>query len=436
MLFMKVETAQIIQNWSQTFRSTPEKVLYPSSIEEVVHIIQEANKEKKKVRVIGAGHSFTKLAESKEWLISLDYLSGIESINEEEGTATILAGTRLKVIGEELGKKGYAQKNLGDINVQSIAGAISTGTHGTGKIFGNISSQVEELTIVTGTGEIVTISKDHPHFYASLVSLGMLGIIVKVKIKIIQSPIYHYKSWKMKYVQLEQEMDQLIDENRHFEIYLFPYSDTVQIKTMNITTDAPQSLKTLHLKNLFLENYVLYVLSTISKWIPRTSRSISKLSAWGVGKADIRAYSYQLFATPRLVRFREMEYCIPRKFLKDALREIRATIEINKYNVHFPLEVRTVKADSIWLSPSYKRESAYIAFHMYKGMEYEKYFHDMEELMKKYEGRPHWGKMHNRKKEDLLGLYPKLQDFLKIREEYDPNNIFINDYLHEIFFSR
>lgn len=418
-------------NWAQTFESKPEKILYPSSIDEVVLLVKEASKQKKNIRVVGAGHSFTRLVKTDDWLVSLDLLSGIEQLDKVASTVVVLGGTRLFQLGEELGKAGYAQENLGDINVQSIAGAVSTGTHGTGIAFGNISTQVLELTIVTASGEILTVSEvENTRFFkACLVSFGTLGIIVKVKLRIIQCPVYEYRSDKIKYPHFEPQLERYINENRHFEFYLFPYSDLVQVKTMNKTERKPQRLFFHHLNSLILENYLFFVLSELSRWIPGTASLISRLSAKGISKTVVTAKSHELFATPRLVKFREIEYSIPLQYFRQALQEIRTQIEEKKYRVHFPIECRTVQADDIWLSPSYLRDSAYIAFHMYKGMPYEAYFRDMEAIMQKYEGRPHWGKMHTLGKRDLLSRYPRLPDFLAIRKELDPEEIFLNDYL-------
>ncbi len=432
---MKTDKGKTWRNWAHTSESTPESIFYPTSIEDICKLVKEASKQQKTIKVVGAGHSFTSLVQTSEWLVSLDHFSGIETVNEEECYATVLGGTRLFQIGEALGKLGYAQENLGDVNVQSIAGAISTGTHGTGLAFGNISTQVLEVVLVTGTGEILTISeKNNPtYFKACLVSLGSLGIIVKVTIKIIPSPVYEYKSQKIAYPQLVQQLEQLIKSNRHFEFYLFPYSDIVQVKTMNTVEQKAQRMEFHHFKSLVLENYLFFIISETCRILPKSSRLLSRLSAKGVSTTTKRANSYQLFATPRLVRFREMEYSIPLENLNPALEKIRECIVTKKHKVHFPIECRTVKADDIWISPSYQRDSAYIAFHMYKGMPYEEYFRDMESIMQQFNGRPHWAKMHTRTTEDLLTLYPKLPDFLAVREELDPNGIFMNDYLNTLF---
>ncbi len=423
------------RNWAHTSESTPAKTFYPDSVTDVCAIVKEATVQQKTIRVVGAGHSFTKLVQTDDWLVSLDRLTGIVQLDEQNKTVTVNAGTRLSQLGEELGRRGYSQENLGDINIQSVAGAISTGTHGTGLSFGNLSTQVTELVIVNAEGEVMTLSekKNADDFKASLVSLGSFGIIVKVTFKIVRSPVYEFKSYKLDYSQLEKELAPLIQENQHFEFFLFPFSDLVQIKTMNETDKFPQRTTFYHFKNLILENYLFYLVSELCRWFPRTSQFFSKLSAKTIGTSTIAANSYQLFATPRLVRFREIEYCIPLEHLISALRDVRDKIEEKQYHVHFPIECRTVKEDDIWLSPSYKRESAYLAFHMYKGMEYEEYFKDMEEIMQKYAGRPHWGKMHSVSKDHLANLYPKLADFLQVRERLDPKGIFLNDYLQELF---
>lgn len=420
------------RNWAHTVECSPEELFFPKSIEEVQALVKEASKLGKKIRVVGAGHSFTKLVQTNSWLVSLDSLSGIEAIDEKNRTVTVLGGTRLFQIGKELGEGGWSQENLGDINVQSIAGAISTGTHGTGLQFGNLSSQVEELTLVTASGKLITLSKTEKNFSAA-VSLGSLGIIVRVTLRMIKCPVYEYKSSKVPFHDLIPELERYIESNRHFEMYLFPYSDLVQVKTMNITSNKPQSLTRHQLESLILENYAFFLLSELCRWFPKLTRFVSRLSAKAVSNLSISAYSYQLFATPRKVKFSEMEYCIPLEHMKAAIEEVHETIKKNGYEVHFPIECRTVKADDIWLSPSYQRDSAYIAFHMYKGMPHEEYFRDMEAIMKEHEGRPHWGKMHKQKSGELEQLYPMFSEYLKIRQELDPEGMFLNEYLEEIF---
>lgn len=425
----------IWKNWSRTAECIPEHIIYPVSIKEICSIVKEAKQHKKTIRVAGAGHSFTDLVKTDDILISLNRLSGIINIDEETGIAEVYAGTRLHEIGRELLLRGYAFENLGDINVQSIAGAISTGTHGTGLSFGNISSQVRELTIVDGNGDILVVSEtaDADLYKASLVSLGLLGVIVKVKLKIVKAPIYELRSVKVQIDKLMEQLDHYINNNLHFEFFMFPYSDFVQVKTMNPTTKPPQSLTFYQYKNMILENYLFYAISEICRFFPRSCKYFSRLSARGVATSTVVSASQNLFASPRIVKFAEMEYCIPLEYAKEAISEARQIIERKQHIVHFPIECRTVKEDDIWLSPSFKRTSFYMAFHMYKGMAYEPYFRDIEALMDKYKGRPHWGKLHNKNQKELIDLYPKLPDFLKLRLKHDPDAIFMNDYTKLLF---
>ncbi len=338
-------------NWAGTVQSEPADFLNPASIEEVQMLVLRAKEERRSIRVIGAGHSFTPIAATSDWLVSLDQLTGVVEITDQ-GTVEVLAGTRLYDLAAQLNKVGLAQENLGDINTQSIAGAISTGTHGTGIEFGNLSSQIVELTLVTASGVLLTLTPEHHPvlFYASLVSLGTLGIIVSVRLRTVERPIYHYESTKMAFDSLIPQIGKLIKENRHFECFLFPYSDSVQLKKMNESTEKPQRLATHRLATTLTENYMFYFISELCRMRPQTSRFFSRLSAKAIGTTSIHAASVDLFATPRLVRFREMEYAIPLEHLQKALVRIKRVIEDSNFGVHFPIEVRMVKGDKIWLS--------------------------------------------------------------------------------------
>lgn len=424
-------------NWSSTSNCSPERMYYPRSIEDVIEIVKAATENQQKIRVVGAGHSFTNLVMTEDWLVSLDYLSGVKEVDHKNHTVTVYGGTRLYDLSKALEKLGYAQENLGDINVQSIAGAISTGTHGTGIQFGSISTQVKEITFVTAGGNLLRLHEENnvEEFKASLISLGMFGIIIEAKIRVVPSPVYRYISNHVYYPTLLNNLETYIQDNQHFEFFMFPYADQVQTKTMNPTNTSPKSIKRHQWNNLIVENYMYQAVSHLCLLYPSLTRSVSRLSAKLVSKSTIDAKSYQLFATPRKVRFFEMEYGIPIEYFHDAIQEIRETIVKNQYKVHFPIECRTVKQDDIWLSPSYKRDSAFIAFHVYKGMEYQTYFRDMEAIMKKYNGRPHWGKLHQQKAKDLCEMYPKWDQFIQLRQQLDPEKMFVNRYLDELFYT-
>lgn len=424
------------KNWSETVFSEPEAIQYPQSIQDIQNIMDTCRQFGKKLRVAGAGHSFTPLAATGDILISLDRIYGIESIDEVDNLVTVWAGTSLDSLGKLLHECGYALENLGDINEQSVAGAISTGTHGTGADLGSLSTQVTMLTIVTANGEVMEISstKNPAYFKAAQISLGMLGIIVKVQFKVVKQHQLMKKSYTLSLNEFWPQIEELRANNRHFEFYWFPYTKTIQVKTMNrIENKDMKSKKGSALSNIVVENGALWLLSELSRIQPKLSNTVSKTCAMGVPTGTSTGYSHNIFVTPRLIKFREMEYCVPQEEMAAVLNDIRYVIEKKKIRVHFPIECRYVKADDIWISPSYQRDSAYIAVHMYKGMPFQEYFDAIEEVFTYYQGRPHWGKMHNLQKDRLSDLYPKWEDFLRVRSELDPDDILLNPYLRELF---
>jgi len=430
------ENRKVWRNWSGTVRTMPRHVAYPTGVDEIAALVQSCAKEGKGIRVIGAGHSFTPLVETGDVLLSLDHLAGVEPVDESTRSVWIWAGTRLKDISEALHKQGWAQENLGDIDVQSIGGAIGTGTHGTGIRFGSLSTQLLEAQVVTASGELLTCSEEQNRelFKALQVSLGMLGIVVKVRIRVVPRTVLHYRSMRLSMDECFDRLAELRDHHDHFEFFWFPHTDTVQVKLLDETDEKPSENRFWQQVNqLVMENAFFGMMSEGCRILPGLCKPVSRLSARFVPTGENVAYSHELFATQRLVRFNEMECSVPAERMEEVVREIRAKVAAEKHAVHFPVECRYVKGDDIWLSPAYGRDSAYIAVHMYKGMAHETYFRDVEDIFRKHGGRPHWGKMHTRTAEELAGLYPMWDAFRKVRQQVDPAGLFLNDYLRRLF---
>ena len=424
------------QNWSGSVQGQPRQVVMPGSINELKQRVGVYARDGRHVRVVGSGHSFTPLVQSDDVLMSLDNLQGIESIDAERGTATVLGGTKLKLLGETLLAHGLAQENLGDIDVQSIAGAISTGTHGTGINFGSLATQIEGMTLVSAAGELLECSPEqHPDiFKAAQVSLGALGVIASVRLRVVPAKVLHYQGLRKKLSDCLDHLEQYRQENTHFEFFWFPYTGWVQAKFINPSSEAPGK-HTLWgtLNKIVLENWVYGSLCAVSRAIPGFAKSVCKISGNSIANVDEINYSHRLFSTPRMVRFQEMEYNIPAEHTRAVIGEIQQCIEQHQFAVNFPLECRFVHSDDIWLSPAYQRESAYVAVHMYRGMPYHSYFSHIEEIFKRHQGRPHWGKMHTRTAQELAALYPHWHDFRRVRASLDPNGVFLNDYLRALF---
>ena len=423
------------RNWSGSVQTRPREVLHPATTDEVARIVSRAHADGATVRPVGSGHSFTPVAATDDLLVSLDRLRGIVEVDPDAQTATIRGGTTLHELSPALLDHGLALKNLGDIDTQAVVGAFITGTHGTGADLGIIATQVSSMTLVTGTGEVVTCSADERPdlFAAARVSLGALGIVTEVTLEAVPAYRLHMVTRRERLDAILTDLPARVRDNRHFEFFWFPHTDSAQVKYANMT-DAPADERGVGtwLNEVVIENAALKALSGATKLVPSAAPWITRLTAAAIPATETVAHSHEAFATPRLVRFQEMEYNIPVGELPDVLREVRTFIDRQRTAVNFPVEVRFVKGDDIWLSPAHGRDSAYVAVHMYEGMPYRDYFLGVQSIMRAHGGRPHWGKMHSLWADELATMYPRWDDFGRVRAEADPDGVFLSPYLRRL----
>ena len=423
-------------NWAGNMISYPGEMCLPRSIEEVVAIVKRAREKKKTIRVTGAAHSFSAVAMPEHIALSLHEMRGLIQIDKEKQEATLWAGTYLYEIGPLLAKHGFALINMGDIQEQTIAGAVSTGTHGTGVTLGSLSSAVRRWGFVDGTGEYREHTRREDALSEALhLSLGMLGVLVQVTVKVIPLYSLHYVGTREPLAKSLTTFAEDIRRHRHVEWFYFPGSETIQVKRMNAVAPVYQSewskrIETMKLQ--IVENRAFFAASELCKWKPSLSNTISKLSAASVVEGEKTGISYEIYPSPRSVKFQESEYAIPLAQFEACMEEIHATFTSGLFNVHFPLECRTTAGEAGYLSPTQGVESAFIAFHMYKGMQEEPYFKWVHTMMKKYNGRPHWGKQNHLTAEYVHELYPNVEVFLAVRTQYDPNDVFLTNYLKKL----
>ncbi len=431
-----MKMSQTFTNWGGNLKFNPEQIAKPSSEAEILDLVKNAKVQGKQIRVVGSGHSWTHLIKTNRMLISLDQFQGLINLDSNNQIAEVKAGTSIRKLGELLDAKGFALENLGDIDVQSIAGALSTGTHGTGVNYGTLSTQLVGIRFINGLGEIVECSPtDKPElFSAAQISLGALGIIISMKLKVVPA-------FKMKLHIMAGHLDETLtkletykQENKHFEFYWMPYTKKLLLKLSNHTTEANRGTGfAKKFNDVFMENILLGLLMKITSIIPPLSQMVSKLIAATVSESITIDQSNKLFATVRWIKFNEMEYNIPADKFSSVIKEMEAAFEKHQFKVPFPIECRWVKGDNIMISPASGRDSAYIAIHQYIGMEYLPYFNCMEEIFRKHGGRPHYGKMNSAKAEDFEQLYPNWGHFKAIRQAQDPDGLFLNEYLMNIF---
>lgn len=426
-----------LKNWAGNLSFEPEKVLFPETEDEIQRLVLMCINEGKKIRVIGSGHSFSALIETNQMLINLINYQGLVSINKDLCQATLKGGTVLKNAGEILFQNGLAMENLGDIDSQSIAGTISTGTHGTGIGFGTISTQVVGLKFINGKGEIIYCSAtvNSALFKAAQVSLGLLGIIIEVTLQCVPSYKLLVKNRKEPLDKVLASIDQRNAENRNFEFFWMPFTNTVWSKSSNIALQGEPDKDNFvnYLSELLIENYSFKALCEWARFFPSQNKAVSKIVARTIPNIDKLNYSHKVYATMRIVKFEEMEYNIPAEAYQDVMSEIVKICNSGVFDVHFPIESRWVKGDDIYMSPAYGRDSAYIACHVYYKKDSKKYFEKLESIFQAYGGRPHWGKLNSISKNIISEIYPEFKTFQKYRKEHDPENMFMSTYMESIF---
>ncbi|WP_066939533.1 D-arabinono-1,4-lactone oxidase [Microtetraspora fusca] len=416
------------RNWAGNQSATPAEIRTPASAAEVAEAVRDAARSGRRVRMTGTGHSFTGIALVDGIMLRPNALTGV--IETGDDWAKVAAGTPLHVVNDELHRRGLALANMGDITAQTIAGAIQTGTHGTGRDIGGLADQVIELEIVLADGTTTTVSEG-PLFDSARVGLGALGILTAVTFRVEPSFLLHSRREPLPFSGILETLDELTAENEHLDFFWLPHTDTCLAKRNNRSPGPARPTAPFKhwLDNVFLENTIFGAACAVGAKIPGAIPRINGISASLLGASESVDTSYKIFNSVREVRFLEMEYAIPRENLTQALRETRDLIERMDWKITFPVEVRVTPPSDAWLSTAYGRPSAYIACHVYRPTPNPGYFEGVEEIMTRFGGRPHWGKLHTRDAAYLATVYPKFADFVALRDELDPQRVFTNDYL-------
>ena len=427
------------QNWAGTASADPMRRHWPRSTEEIADAVTGAAKDGLTVRALGSGHSFTAAAATSGAALDLSGWTGVVAADLDSGLVTVRSGTTIRELNAALDTLGLAMANLGDIDAQTVSGAISTGTHGTGARLGGIATQVAGLELVLGDGSVVTCSPDErPELFAAAqVSVGALGVLSSVTLQCLPAFSLAADERPMPLDEVLGRFGEFAADNDHFEFFWFPYGKNALVKRNNRVggADAPDAMPGWRrfLEYEVMENAAFGALCRTGRAVPAAIKPLNRLAAATLSRRSYSAPSHQVFVTPRRVRFVESEYAVPRDSLLDVLGELRAGVPRLSHPVMFPVEVRVAAADDIWLSTAYGRDSAYVAIHQYVGLPYQEYFGLFESVATAVGGRPHWGKMHSRDAAYLGGVYPRFADFLKLRNESDPGRVFANPYLRQVF---
>jgi FAD-linked oxidoreductase len=426
-------------NWSGLETARPTREVTPATADEVVAEVHRARDAGSTVKMVGTGHSFTAIAAVEATLLRPEALTGIIGVDREALTVTAYAGTPLKELNAALERLGLSLHNMGDIAEQTLAGAISTGTHGTGGTAAGLAAQVVGLELVTGTGTLLraTPTENADVLEVARVGLGALGVITTVTFRVEPLFVLEAVEEPFGWDEALASYDEITARADHVDMYWFPHTDRVQIKQnvrrgTDLSIVRPLSRRQLLLDDHLLQNTVFGAATAVLNRAPGAIPGFNRVGARLLSHRTYSDVAHRVFIAERRVVFREMEYAVPREAGLEVLRQCRKALDASDLRISFPVEIRVAPADDIPLSTAGGRDSFYLAFHTHRHAEHRDYFALMEPILRDHDGRPHWGKVHTRTAADLAPAYPRFGDFLAMRDRLDPDRVFANDHLRRV----
>jgi hypothetical protein len=422
---MKHQNNYLFQNWAKNVQHAFKNVYQPKDLKE----IQELIKTHQNLRMVGSGHSWAHLWKGGETLIDLSQFYFEPIIYSETLEVELSAGMKIFQINQFLDKNNLALQNLGSYDQQSIAGAIATGTHGTGKNFRCLASQCTEFTFIDGTGQFHTLTPNHPDFYACLVALGKMGIITKLKIQVVPAFNLHEHTFTCTWKEAIQHFTNWLSQYDHLKIWWLPPSDYVVVYALARTHAPIHESKWQNFwreKVLSVGIYRLFVI--LGNIYPRLRPSINRFLTSQMKKTYLRTNkSYKIFKVPSPPKHRETEWAFPLENYHEILTNYFQRYTDNRFTFNFIQEIRISKADDFWLSPAYQRDSLWIGLYNHYDKQWNELLKDFQQFALAHHARPHLGKEYHLSSQELSCLFPKWIDFQHIRKKYDPMNKFSSE---------
>ncbi|MGH8823296.1 MAG: D-arabinono-1,4-lactone oxidase [Jiangellaceae bacterium] len=427
------------RNWARTVEGRPARVAVPADAADVAATMIAAGREGLRVKAVGAGHSFTPVAVTEGVQVRLDRLTGLLDVDVAPGSghglATVAAGTPLHAFNADLARHGFGLANMGDVAVQTVSGAVATGTHGTGRDVAGLAAQVAGLEIVLPDGSLVRCSADRDPdlFQAARLGLGALGVVTALTCRVEPAFLLHAVDERGSFTEILDRFDEFAADE-HMEFHWLPFTDAVQLKRNRRTAGPARPLGRFRAwwEGDVVENLGVGLVQHVTRAVPRWTRPVNRAAAGLISRRDYVDAAPAVFTSIRRVRFHEMEYALPRSMAIAALRELRRLTVDGPWRIAFPVEVRLAPADDVWLSTAYGRDTVYVACHAFPRTDYQGWFAAAESLFVTYGGRPHWGKLHTRDLAYLAGVYPRLGEFRAVRDRVDPGRLMANGYLHQV----
>jgi len=427
------------QNWCGLEHARPDEVLAPADTGAVVEAVRRAREDGRTVRMVGSGHSFTGIGRPGDVMLRPDALTGIVAVDRAAMTVTARAGTRLADLNLGLERLGLSLHNMGDVAEQTLAGAVSTGTHGSGGVAAGLAAQLAGLELVTGTGRVLRAdAAENPDVLdLARVGLGALGVLTTLTFRVEPLFVLEARERRAGWDELWESWDDLVADNHHVDAHWIPHTEHLQLKTNNRLAVSVGDVEPLagwrrRLEVELLENTVLGAVMGVQDRLPAQGPRLNRAVAALVGERGYSDVAHRVFVRSRRIRFKEMEYAVPAGAARSVAAEVRRRMDASDWGIFFPLEIRHARADDVPLSTAYGRDTVYFAFHTTLRSDHRPYFAAMEEVVRAHDGRPHWGKLHQRSAEDLAPAYERWDDVMALRDRLDPDRVFTNDHLRRV----
>lgn len=413
---MQMEKGGLWRNWVGNQFCVPRYKATPRNESELVEFVASAARQNLPMRVSGSGHSFTPVVGTGGLLLSLAEMRGVLDVDQARQRVTVAAGTRIHDVGEALKALGLSLSNQGDIDSQAVAGAFTTGTHGTGAKLACLASQIVGMRIVKANGDVLTVDEsDVDLLLAARVSVGTLGVISSITLQTCDAYNLHEHVWCDDFETCMERHDELAANHRHFGFFWSPTPQSGALYCLDDVRDAPRS--------------------TTRKVADVCHMKVMDITDAAPMETPFEriAYSSDIYPITYVPNFHELEYAVPVAHGKEAVRAVRELMLTKHTNCIYPIEYRFTAGDDAWMSPFHKQDSITLSVSGGPGVDYWDYLRDVDAILRRYNSRPHWGKLHFLDHEDVTRLYPRAGDFRALRRDLDPSGLFLNDHLRTLF---
>ena len=407
---MALEKGGLWRNWVGNQYCVPQYKASPASEDELRELVRESDKRDLPLRAVGSGHSFTPVVATAGLLVSLAEMKGVRGIDRDKKQIEVAAGTRINEVGKVLKQNGLSLLNQGDIDSQAVAGAFTTGTHGTGLKLGNLASSIAGMRIVKADGDVLDIDgSDQELLHAAQVSIGSLGVISSLTLNVADAYNLHEKLWRDDFETCMERHDELAAKHRHFGFFWCPTPESRHLYCLPDTAAVSSTNK----------------LADVCEMKVMDMTDAAPMQ----GEFEKIAYSSDVYPIEYVPNFVELEYMVPLEHGKEAIRAVRELMLTKHTDCLFPIEYRFIAGDSAWMSPFYRQDCISLSVSGGPGLDYWPYLRDVDFILRRYHSRPHWGKMHFLDAQDVTALYPRAEHFRRLRRELDPKGRFLNEHL-------